>query len=97
MSGRYGRRWRTTPPERRASDPRVDSDTDSIIAGSSHTPDGDTGVVEGQQTDVEEHATTNYVIGGQQAVVDQLAARARELAVRIEIGARVDALPTFTR
>lgn len=34
-----------------------------------------------------------WVIGGWQAVIDRLAARARELGVRIELGSRVTALP----
>ena len=34
-----------------------------------------------------------YVVGGWSALVDRMAARARELGVRIETSSRVDALP----
>lgn len=37
-----------------------------------------------------------YVVGGWQALVDRLAARARDLGVTIETGARVDTVPTKT-
>ncbi len=37
-----------------------------------------------------------YVVGGWQALVDRLAARARDLGVVIETGARVDSVPTRT-
>ncbi|GAA2757440.1 NAD(P)-binding protein [Actinopolymorpha rutila] len=37
-----------------------------------------------------------YVVGGWQALVDRLAARARDLGVTIETGARIDAVPTRT-
>ncbi|MEQ7126969.1 NAD(P)-binding protein [Actinopolymorpha sp. B11F2] len=42
------------------------------------------------------YPSPRYVVGGWRAAVDRLAARARELGVRIETGARVDVLPTST-
>ncbi len=40
------------------------------------------------------YPAARYVLGGWQAVVDRLAAHARDLGVRIETGARVEELPT---
>jgi phytoene dehydrogenase-like protein len=40
------------------------------------------------------YPSPRYVVGGWQTVVVRLAARARELGVRIETGARIDTLPT---
>jgi hypothetical protein len=42
------------------------------------------------------YPSPRYVVGGWQVAVDRLAARARGLGVRIETGARIDALPTST-